>query len=228
MAQQHPVLTPEKLLHMVKTIEKTDNVELINQVVRPGTEKGENYASELSAVEVEAKVNGSAKKYQWMIKLPPMDKGRLMINEAMMLEKREIAFYNDLVPKFQDLIRAKYVYVSLVVKFNPRFDPWSCRGANIQLNFAPTPYTECKDDSDEPSILCMENLKAEGFSDPIDKKKGLTLDYCKLVVDELAKFHAVSYVFFKPEFKDNLQEGLKRNELYCRDFAFSDPPPIVK
>lgn len=46
----------------------------------------------------------------------------------------------------------------------------------------------------EKEALILENMRSFGWSDALNKKKGLTLPYVKLAITWLAKFHALSYV----------------------------------
>ena len=64
--------------------------------------------------------------------------------------------------------------------------------ADIDLNFAELFYTEL---SDKTSFIAMQDMSVLGYQEAINKRKGLNPDHIKLVLKELANFHACSYVF---------------------------------
>ncbi len=102
---EHPVLTGEKLLQIVEAVVRGDGdgdgdvnvaVQLVSHSVRPGTRPGENFASEILAVDVVAEVGGGGgggggvRMFHWMVKLEPT---ATVFMGGMRVEEKEIAFY---------------------------------------------------------------------------------------------------------------------------------------
>ena len=59
----------------------------------------------------------------------------------------------------------------------------------------------------------MENLRNMGYKDAVNKKMGLTPDYVFLVMEEMAKYHASIYAYFKsfPNGLDGAKEKYRVN-----------------
>ena len=63
---------------------------------------------------------------------------------------------------------------------------------DIEINFPPCPYAELEEDN---FYFFMENMKEDGYSEEVDKKLGIDAAHIKVVLDELAKFHATSHAY---------------------------------
>jgi hypothetical protein len=92
--------------------------------------------------------------------------------------RNEVDFYTKLKPKLDKLV--------------------SC--PETQGLKAPTCYYA----SDEKGVIVMENLKTSSFRN-MDKKDGLDSDHMKKVLEQLARFHGVSYHLMESYFG-----GIKR------------------
>ena len=90
------------------------------------------------------------------------------------VEKKETQFYSEVLPKWVD-----------------RADK-----AGIEVHFCQAPYTEF---TEEGSMIIMENLTKSGYSDAVNKTKGLNMEYVKAVMEELAKFHALGFDLIQEE-----------------------------
>lgn len=58
------IITKEKVIEIIRKIEKCDEVQIEDFKINDGTEIGENYTSELIKVDVEAKVNEVIWQYE--------------------------------------------------------------------------------------------------------------------------------------------------------------------
>ncbi len=205
--QEYRILTKEKFVKIIQKHEKTSEVELLKVDIKEGSEKGDNYSGEVMACDIIAKVAGTEKEYHWMMKIPPSSIERLPVNRAMRMEEKEIAFYHEIMPKWQKMIKD--------------------RGAKFELHCHPSPYAEFNEEHEKGSILVMENLCHIGYSTAENKKKGLSVAYAKAALEELAKFHALGYAYLK-NYPGGLKEGVEANEMMANDYLFANPHPLTK
>ncbi len=68
----------------------------------------------------------------------------------------------------------------------------------------------------------MQNLRHLGYDDVIDKTKGLPLEYARLALEELAKFHALSRAYMRGH-PGGMEEGIKANKDFVTDLIFVNP-----
>lgn len=83
-------LPKEKIAAILQKIEGQAKVEVIETEVSPGTEKGDNFSGLVLAVDAKAKVDGVAKEYHWMVKLPVPDPSRRALVRGMRAELKEV------------------------------------------------------------------------------------------------------------------------------------------
>ncbi|XP_069361558.1 uncharacterized protein [Maniola hyperantus] len=95
------------------------------------------------------------------------------------LYKTEKLFYTRLVKVFED-IQEK-------------------RNIPVEHRFVFPKFYGCNDNYGKETVI-MEDLAAAGF-EPFDRLKSVDLDYAKVAVENLAKFHALSFAFkkYRPE-----------------------------
>ena len=196
------MLTKEKLLEILQSIEGSKNAALVQYSVKPGTAVGDNYASEMARVDMTAKVDGKGKEYHWMVKMTPTVTS---FSKGMHFEETEILYYRDVLPAWNKMAEEK--------------------GASFRMNNIPAPYTEIQpDDGDKRSILVMENLALHGYRDAANKKKGLSLVYAKAALEEIARFHAMGYSYMM-SYPGGLEEAKKANDIFITDFVNVRPTP---
>ena len=205
--KETPKLTNEKLLAIVKEVEGTDNVELVTSNTKSATSAGENYSSTVLCIDIEAKVNGDTKEYHWIAKIPPSDPARIPFNRGLKMEEKEISFYKELIPALKNYIKEK--------------------GVDIDLNFPNCWYTEFHEDPLKGSIIIMDNMVSRGYTDAVEKKKGLGLDYACMAIAELARLHAASYAYFKSH-PGGFSEAIQKHRLVSTDYAFGEPSEDFK
>ena len=198
--EEHPLLTKEKLMKILRQAENEEEIEILEYSVKPGTEAGDNYASEIAKCDITAKVGGRKKDFHWMVK---MESTLSDFTKGLHLDEKEIIYYKEMVPKWNKLAED--------------------RGASFRINNYGTPYAEYNGGKTR-SILVMDNLKYHGYDEPPNKKKGLTLAHAKLALEELARFHALGYVYLK-SYPNGLEEGIAANQAFLKDHIRDDPPP---
>ncbi len=200
--QDHPVLTKEKLLEVVQQVEGTKDVVIAECVRSPGTKPGDNYGSELVKCDLVARVGGKEKTFHWMVKLQLLDTSFAEVH----LEEKEIFCYDYALKKWNSIAEEKE--------------------ASFRLNSIKAPYTELHREKDKRSILVMENMKHLGYEDALDKKKGLSLSHAKLVLEEIARFHALGYVWVKNH-PEGIEGGRAANKIFLTDYIYAEPPQDV-
>ncbi len=202
MEPEHKTITRDKLQAILREIEQTETVSILDYSAKPGTETGDNYSGELVECDFTAKVNGVVREYHWMLKLT-LEVATL--TKGTHVEEKEIIFYKDLLPKWNGLAKEK--------------------GLSFKINNFLAPYTEFNtDDSGKRSILAMENLQYQGYKDAPNKKKGLTLAHAMLALEEVARFHALGYNYIK-SYPGGIEEGLEQNRTFTTDYIIAESKP---
>ncbi len=194
------MLTKQKLTYILRQVERM-NVEIVNYSVKSGSEKGDNFASEMVRCDLTAKVAGQVKDYHWMVKLEP---ATTHFTKGRHFEENEIIFYSNLLPRWNQLAQR--------------------RQASFRLNSFAAPYTEFHEEEQTRSVLVMENLQCHGYTDAPNKKKGLSLDHAKVVLAEVARFHALGYVYLK-NFPGGIKAGREAHEVFLTDYLHAKPSP---
>ncbi len=206
--EEHVILTRAKLAHIVKVSQGAESVELLEASLKSLSSMGKNYSGDIVFADLKARVDGSSQNFSWAIKLPPLgSKDRMPIHREFMVERKEIAFYTEILPAWKKLIEE--------------------REAGFAITCYDAPYTEFNDDMEKGSLVVMQNLQPRGFEDARDKKHGLDMHHARLALAELAKFHALGYAHLK-SYSGGVEEGLKCNELFVTDYLFINPSPTGK
>ena len=198
--KEHDTLTKSKLLEILQTVEKNKKVEILEHSVSPGTETGENFCSEIARCDIVARIGKEVKEYHWMVKLEPI---LTEFTEGQHVEEKEITYYQFLMSEWNKLAEEKM--------------------ASFRITNFDSPFAELGKKG-KRSILVMENLCHHGYTDAPNKKKGLSLDHTKMALEELARFHALGYVYLK-----NNSNGLKEEEdkiaIFTTDYLILHPSP---
>lgn len=160
--------------YVIKILQKfcdTQVVEIKNFTKNPATVKGENYFSALYLLNIEYFMDSDTENVQ---QVSLILKTRLesdlisQIEEDFDVFAREAEYYTLISEEAQILLDE--------IKDKTIFGPKAV-------------YVDDR-------IIVMENLKLKGFNIK-EVKKGLNLNQCHLVLQKLAKFHAVSMVLYK-------------------------------
>ena len=206
---EYGLLTRAKLAHIIKESEKAKEAELLDARLNLLSSKGQNFSGDIVFCSLRARVNKSEKEYSWAVKLPPMaSKERMPMHRAIMMEEKEIEFYTKVLPAWKRLI--------------------TDRRASFDITCFDSPYSEFHRDWQEGgSILVLQDLRAHGFRNAVDRKWGLNLHHAELALEELAKFHALGYAYLK-SYPGGVRQGVDENTLMTRDYVFADPLPFTK
>ncbi|XP_053959149.1 uncharacterized protein LOC128863774 isoform X2 [Anastrepha ludens] len=145
--------------------------EIILFTKEPATKKGENYASCIHLIKVSYTTKADPEAIR---KVTLIVKSRLenelfsQIEEDFNVFHRESQVYNIIMGKAEELLRN----VNDATRFGPK-----------------AIYVDER-------VIVQEDLKQQGFAIE-DVKVGLDFDCCRLILEKLAKFHAVSMVLYR-------------------------------
>ncbi len=201
---EHSLLTKEKLLEILQGVEKTKNVRILKHFVQAGTAAGDNYSSEVVRCDITALVEDEEKEYHWMAKVTPI---KPSFATGSTMEAKEIIFYRDILSRWNKLAEE--------------------RGASFRLNCFKAPYTELHGEDGKRSILVMQNLQNYGYTNPPERKKGLSLAHAKVVLEEIAIFHALGYTFLTT-YPGGVEVGMEENKVFLTDRVYANPVGNVK
>ncbi|TMW53369.1 hypothetical protein DOY81_001573 [Sarcophaga bullata] len=157
-------------------------------VVKPGTVEGENYATIMLKVEIEAELkDSSTKKLTFMMKVNHQSAEvceKMKDQDIFDIEK---GMYNDIVPEFEKL----YADVGVEVKFGPK-------SYNLPI---------------EQQYILLENLCHRGFKNA-NRLEGLDKEHTQSVLKKLAQWHAASAqcIAIKGPFEKKYTEGYFKTE----------------
>lgn len=183
---------PDYIVSHLNEIAKNEGFLDFTIETKPGSNQGDNFIGELISAILIGKREMAGKKVDHRLdllcKIAPMNVHRRKRFHSELLFAREAFVYNKLLPTF--------------VEFQKE------RGLLDHESFISFPkcYFATSDPEKEEFFLIMDDLRAEGYK-MWPKNKPLPIDHCRLVVQELAKFHAVSYALKdqKPEIFDEFK-----------------------
>ena len=69
------------------------------------------------ACDAKMRVNGKEKDYHWMVKCAPNDPGRMVIHRHLKVEKKEIGFYEDLLPRMKKFVKDRNASHKICMNF---------------------------------------------------------------------------------------------------------------
>ncbi|XP_059620938.1 uncharacterized protein LOC132264676 [Phlebotomus argentipes] len=147
-----------------------ESFKVIRVGIAPATGKGENYASVMYRVklQVENKEKHVVQRNYIVKALPDLGVSQDMIKQFNVFPK-EIEMYDNILPAFEKM----YEDVGVKIRFGP-----SCLMAG----------------SEPTDVIVMEDMSEKSYK-MANRKVGLDLDHCELLLDKLAKFHAASVVY---------------------------------
>ena len=205
---KHYKLTWEKVQQIIHAIEGNTDSVLTEYDIKPAVDAGENFVGDCVKVYARATVEGADDlDYHWVVKVPPEDPGRWPLTRAMKAEEKEIEFYRETVPALKKFAEEN--------------------NYDMELVFPQCVYTEFHDDMSKGSIIVLEDMKHSGFSDPVDKKQGLSLDYVKMGLRGYAELHALSFAYFNSH-PEGIDKALEENQLVTTCVIILEPSDTLK
>lgn len=176
--------------------------EILEQQTRILTAPGEHYGSIMLAVDV--KIKRTEKKEETLHLVAKLIPANEMLRIAFNIEvtfKKEAFAYLHSIPALVEFQKEYNVPEGRLLDMFPK-----CYGARITLD-------KDKDQVDEDAVILFENLKLQGFATD-DRLIGFDLPSAKMIVSDLARFHAVPIALklLKPDlFKEKISPSLVEN-----------------
>ncbi|CAL4212309.1 unnamed protein product, partial [Meganyctiphanes norvegica] len=149
--------------------------------LQDGMQSGEGYQSQMFKADIEAIVSRppdgdnpaqEESQYQLIIKLLSSDPVDHLLAKTMRMTKREFEMYSEVI---------KDLNAFQEINGNDQF----------RLKLPKLIYGKCINDE---FVLVMENVKVNGFKN-VSVNNGLNLQQMLCAIEDLAKFHAVSYAY---------------------------------
>ncbi|CAH0553110.1 unnamed protein product [Brassicogethes aeneus] len=179
-----------------------EEIEVVDQNTFILTAPGEHYGSIMLGLDVTVKKNnGKEEVLNLVAKLIPQSEVLKIAFDIFVTFKKEVFAYTKTIPTLIALQKEKNVPKNKILDVFPK-----CFGARVCLD-------ENKNQVDEDGVLIFENLKLQGYKTE-DRLIGFDLDSARIVVQDLAKFHAVplGLKLLKPEvFKEKVLPALIHN-----------------
>ncbi|XP_055688311.1 uncharacterized protein LOC129792918 [Lutzomyia longipalpis] len=179
-----------------------DTFRVIRVSIAPATGKGENYASVMYRVklQIENKEKNIVQKNFIVKTIPDLGIHQEMLKQFNVFPK-EIEMYSVIIPAFEKM----YADVGVKINFGP-----SC----LMAGFEPT------------DVIVMEDMIEKNYA-MANRKFGLDLAHCELLLAKLAKFHAASVVYREKHgpYKECFQEGIyseKMKPIFEQFYAASE------
>ncbi|CAL8110269.1 unnamed protein product [Orchesella dallaii] len=148
-----------------------------------GTNPGDNYMSVMHSIELTFKGEKEANHY--LIKCYPNNQGRRAFLDQTNMFSKEYFMYQEFLPQLKQLAAENGVEDVVNLAVAP------VHGGNIvgkQSKFTKKPW------SDENFILMTDLRKSLGLT-MADRVMGLDLNHAKIVIEEIAKLHALSWAY---------------------------------
>ncbi|XP_018561653.1 uncharacterized protein LOC108903829 [Anoplophora glabripennis] len=184
-----------------KTLGK--NVEILAQRTSLLTAPGEHYGSVMLALEVTMKnSDGNKETLNLVAKLIPANEMLRVAFDIYVTFKKEVFAYTESIPALIELQREYNVPEEKIINIFPK-----CYGARVSLDGN-------SNEVDEDGVLIFENLKLLGYKTE-DRLTGFDLEGTRIVVRDLAKFHAlpIALKLIKPDvFKEKIMPSLVQNK----------------
>ncbi|XP_037896110.1 uncharacterized protein LOC119641470 [Glossina fuscipes] len=162
--------------------------EIKNFCLTPATVKGENYFSVLYSLRVEYTLKTASNHTQlaaFIVKSKLENELMAQLEDDFDIYQREKQYYAVISEEFEKLLNS------------------------VNENCFLQPRVNYIDDR----VIVMENLKLKGYNIK-DVREGLDLNQCHLVIQKLAKFHALSMVLYKKNpdiFRYHLSANISEN-----------------
>ena len=163
--------TEETLKNILCTIHKGEKAEVLAWDFDKANAKGDNYLSTVNKIKVTGIVDGTEVKISLVVKSLPKNIGRRNTYRSAEFFQNEIAFYTEVIPKFQKFLEDKGQCEVLCI---PRHLDSVMDGEN--------------------DYIALEDVCLLGY-EPISRQNCINEDECKIILRTIAKFHAISFAY---------------------------------
>ena len=189
----------QDFIELIYKTAEISNMQLTDYVVELGCEEIDSFLTGMFKVQLKGIIDGQKIKKNIMIKWHPEPKMRACFRESY---KREFIFYQQIVPKLLEVQNKIKNAEGLKIKF-------------------PNCILACAEYDKE--TIAVQGLKEEGYK-LRDRLFKTNLDYVSLVMKNLAKLHALSFVLEKT----NPKEFEEIARLCHEDVQYCHPGPAPK
>ncbi|XP_069958691.1 uncharacterized protein [Cherax quadricarinatus] len=152
------------------TADKGSEAKLISWSIEDFTNKGDNYATIVTSVSVQFSLLGKEQSSSYVVKLNPKRPTNKEFSVfSLLLFKKEVEFFEEILPLLN--------YELTAVGLSP-------------LRLAKWFYTSLEKGKE---MIFVEDLRSRGFK-LFDRKKSMGVAHATLILQELAKLHAASFL----------------------------------
>lgn len=184
---------PDYVLALIADIAKSQGFTEYKTVCSAGSNHGDNYLGVLTAVTLSGIRNNNSNegedKLHLLCKLAPSNASRRQKFHSPDVFRREALMYNKILPLFAEFQREK--------------------GLTENEGFIAYPkcYVAIADEKTDQLVVIMEDLRPKGFA-MFPKQQTVPADHSYRVIEQLAKFHAVSFALKqqRPEVYEDLKQ----------------------
>ncbi|XP_056648855.1 uncharacterized protein LOC130453246 [Diorhabda sublineata] len=169
-------MEPEKIKNLDELIKKYhgENVQIVDKKMTNLTAPGENYLSDIFKLDVTIKNKNGNESIEHYVAKSVLIKPDMSSDMNVEIFKNEILFYTTVIPTIRQFakehgLQDKDVFPELIA-------------ARMNLDHT--------DKTDENAVLILENLAEKGYKNA-DRHISFDLDGAKLILSDLAIFHAI-------------------------------------
>jgi hypothetical protein len=195
-------MSGEEIKNIEDLIQLGEGKKIVNYKINRLTAPGENYGSLMLSVDITVKTATGNEEIHAVAKMVPPSEFIQEIFNTPVTFRNEIAFYKEILPILQDFQRQHGV--KEVIDFVPKY-----YGSRRNLK-----GDEGKVDQD--AVLLLENLKVANYT-TFDRTQGFDLDAAKLIITDLAQFHAVPLAL-KLEKPEIFEKEIMPNLTHCPSY----------
>lgn len=174
--------------------------------IKPGSQVGDGFMSDILGIQIAER--NSEKQLHLVCKASPLNESRRKEFETDFAFRREIVFYNRLVPLF--------------VKFQQE----KGLSKNDQFLAHPKCYGTAFDSEKEQHALFLRDLRPQNFK-LWNKAKPSPIDSVRLVMREIGKFHGISTAF-KDQRPDDIAQFKETADFLNNNFLESNTMRNIK
>lgn len=205
-------MLPDYLTNSLHKIAKSEGFTDYAIDTQAGSNHGDNFFGTLFAVTLTGAtgLNGTSKpsKLHLICKSVPLSKTRCKNFKIDVVFGREIYVYSQLLPAFVRFQQDK-----------------GLDAANSFLSF-PKAYASEFDPESDSFVLIMDDLKPKRFV-MWPKEKPITIDHEMLVMQELGKFHAISFAM-KDQRSDQFEEYMRLDDIMIQNSVRGHFRPYIQ
>ncbi|KAK9298052.1 hypothetical protein QLX08_008407 [Tetragonisca angustula] len=185
--------TEETLKHILRVVNNGKEVNVLSWDFDGTSSKGDNYLSTIYKIKVIGTVDGKEIEVGSVIKSLPKNIGRRKTYRSAEFFSNEIMFYTKIIPQFDIFVKEKY---------------------QAQMLCIPRHFVSVMDG--ENDFVALENVTFLGYG-PIGRQTSLNEAQFKIILEGLARFHAISFAF-----KDQKPDKFKEIVGYLHETYYSD------